>query len=109
MGEKLILQARGEGLILAVELVVEKYRPAHSQYYGCKAIWTQDHMRATAWAPCQPRAGGKTSTRKIIANPACVGPGLDVPQLCLGEIGKRVGKRRKLWIYNVLMKAESAS
>jgi hypothetical protein len=29
--------------------------------------------------------------------------------LCVVETGKRVGKRRKLLIYHVLMKAESAS
>ncbi len=46
---------------------------------------------------------------KMIANPACVEPGLAVPQWCLGETGKRVGKRRKVLIYNVLMTAESAS
>ena len=106
MGEKLILQALGEGLKLAVELVVEEYRPAHGGHYGWKAIWMKDHMRTTAWAPCQPAAGGKTPARKTIANPACVGPGLAMLQLCLGETGKRVGKRRNLLIYNVPMKAE---
>ena len=60
MGEKLILQALGEGPILAVELVVEKYCSAHGGHYGYKTIWTQDHMPRTAWAPCRPRAGGKT-------------------------------------------------
>ncbi len=45
MGEKLILQALGEFLKLAVKLVVEEYRPDHTRYYGCKNIWRQDHMQ----------------------------------------------------------------
>jgi len=90
MGEKLILQAFGERLKLAVGLVAEKYRPVHGGYYGCKAIWRQDHMPTTSSAPCQPRAGGKSLGRKRIANADRVRPGLAVPQLCLGETGKRI-------------------
>lgn len=51
MGEKLILQARGEGLKLAVEFVVEKYRPTHGVHYGVKTIWTKDHNLTTPSAP----------------------------------------------------------
>ena len=50
MGENLILQALGEGLKLAVELIVEKYRPTHGGHYGCETIWTQDHMWTTSSA-----------------------------------------------------------
>ena len=78
MGEKLILQALGESLILAVELVVEKSRPAHGGNYGCKAIWTQGHMWTTSSAPSELRAGEKSLARKRIANTHCVGPGLAV-------------------------------
>ena len=63
MGEKLILQALGEGLKLAVELVVEKYRPAHGgimdvKPYGCKTIYEALHRQRR-----RVRAGGKCSVR----------------------------------------------
>lgn len=58
MGEKLILQALGKGLKLAVEFVVEKYRPTHGVHYGVKAIWSQGHNWTTSSAPFEPALAG---------------------------------------------------